>query len=405
MTILSKLFENLTFELGTQLKKRDILLVCDYQLTGGWVEIDVLRTKLFFHCVFRELIKFIESKSELTIEAWIAGNCTCIRTRSTSKILIQNFTQIMHSSPYIKSAEKILADLGGSMEFEADSSVNLKICLPFKVAIHPKPLVRWDSVGLSERIDPNKFNVVMLGKPFETDSLVKIIDHELINLIVAEESTFVLSAIKEVNIDALIIYNEKINQELFDLMTTLQASHEYRVGLPIIYIYEFIAYGFQEKLMDLGIDTFIQLPSSSEFISKRLLGQLLYRKKYLEEKRLHALVGEEGEATLHLSPNEKLVRQAMRIIRDQYANPNFRVEMLSQQLGISKIKCYRLFKHVLDTSPSDLIIKLRLQKAEQLLVRKNMNISEVGFECGFNDPKYFSKLFKKHYGASPRSFV
>jgi AraC family transcriptional regulator, chitin signaling transcriptional activator len=403
MTILSKLFENLTFELGTQLKKRDIFLICDYQLNDDWVEIDVLRTKLFFHCVFRELIKFIESKSELVIEAWIDGSSICIRTRSTSEILIQNFSQIMQSSPYIKSAEKILVDLGGSMKFETDASVTLKICLPFKDATHPKPIIRFETVGVTERIDPNKFNVVVLGKPFETDSLVKIIDHELINLIVAEESAFVISAIHELEIDALIIYNEKINQELFDLMTTLRASHEHRIGLPIIYVYEFIAYGFQEELMDLGIDTFIQLPSSSEFIFKKLMGQLQHRKKYLEEKRLHTLV--DGEEPQHLTPNEKLVRQAMRIIRDQYANPNFRVEMLSQQLGISKIKCYRLFKDVLDTSPSDLIIKLRLQKAEQLLVRKSMNISEVGFECGFNDPKYFSKLFKKHYGASPRSFV
>lgn len=403
MTILSKLFENLTFELGTQLKKRDIFLICDYQLVDDWVEIDVLRTKLFFHCVFRELIKFIESKSQLVIEAWIDGTSICIRTRSTSEILIQNFSQIMHSSPYIKSAEKILVDLGGSMQFETDASITLKICLPFKEATHPKPIIRLETVGIIEHIDPSKFNVVILGKPFETDSLVKIIDHELINLIVAEESAYVISAIHELEIDALIIYNEKINQELFDLMTTLRASNEHRIGLPIIYVYEFIAYGFQEELMDLGIDTFIQLPSSSEFILKKLLGQLQHRKKYLEEKRLHTLV--EGEQPQHLNPNEKLVRQAMLIIRDQYANPNFRVEMLSQQLGISKIKCYRLFKDVLDTSPSDLIIKLRLQKAEQLLVRKSMNISEVGFECGFNDPKYFSKLFKKHYGASPRSFV
>lgn len=405
MTILSNLFENLTFELGTQLRKRDIFLVCDYQLSDEWVEIDVLRTKLFFHCVFRELIKFIESKSELNIEAWTAGTYTYIRTRSSSEILAQNFSQIMHSSPYIKSAEKILADLGGTMEFETNSSVTLKISLPFKNAVQPKPFISWENVEFEERIDPNMFNVVILGRPFETDSLVKIIDHELINLIVAEESVYVKLAIQEMDIDALIIYNEKINQQIFDLMTVIQSSHEHRVGLPIIYIYEFIPFGFQEELMDLGIDTFIQLPSSSEFIRKKLLGQLQNRKKYLEEKRLHTLVGEEGEETIHLSPNEKLVRQAMRIIRDQYANPNFRVEMLSQQLGISKIKCYRLFKDVLDTSPSDLIIKLRLQKAEQLLIRKKMNISEVGFECGFNDPKYFSKLFKKHYGASPRSFV
>lgn len=405
MTILSKLFENLTFELGSQLQKRDIFLVCDYQLTEEWVEIDVLRTKLFFHCVLRELIKFIESKSQLIIEAWITDNSTCICIKSTSEVLKQNLSQIMQSSPHIKSAERILVDLDGRMAYETKKSATLTIYLPFKVAHQAKPFLGWESVAFDEQIDAGKFNAVIVGKLFETDSLVKIIDNKLINLIVTEDPAFVTAAIQQVEIDALIIYNEKISQELLDLITTLRASHDHCVEFPVIYIYEFIAFGFQEKLMDLGIDTFIQLPSSSEFIMKKLLGLLQYRKKYLEEKRLHSLVGEEMEDSLHLSPNEKLVRQAMRIIKEQYANPNFRVEMLSKQLGISKIKCYRLFKDVLDTSPSDLIIKLRLQKAEQLLARKQMNISEVGFECGFNDPKYFSKLFKKHYGASPRSFV
>ncbi|MGL4583402.1 MAG: helix-turn-helix domain-containing protein [Flavobacterium sp.] len=34
----------------------------------------------------------------------------------------------------------------------------------------------------------------------------------------------------------------------------------------------------------------------------------------------------------------------------------------------------------------------------------DLTISEVGFECGFNDPKYFSKSFKKRYECSPSYF-
>nr|MBI1232211.1 helix-turn-helix domain-containing protein [Cytophagales bacterium] len=405
MTHLSKLFENLTGDLRTRLRKRDILLVCDYQLKDEWVEIDVLRTKMFFHCVLRELIKFIEGGTQLTIEAWMVENSTCIKIRSTSVILLQNFPQIIQSSPHVRVAEKILVDLGGSMSFDTKGEVTLQICLPYKSAHKANPVSVWSTLGYKEQLKQDTFNVVVAGKLFEIDSLVKIIDTELINLIVEEDLVQVAAVVHQLDIDALIIYNEKISQKLLDLMATIQDSREHRVGLPVIYIYEFMGYGIQEKLMDLGIDTFIQLPSSSEFIHKKLLGQLQQRKKYLEEKLLHTLVSQEEEDSLHLSPNERLVQQAMHIIKDQYANPNFRVEMLSQQLGISKIKCYRLFKEVLDTSPSDLIIKLRLQKAEHLLARKRMNVSEVGFECGFNDPKYFSKLFKKHYGTSPRSFV
>ncbi|WP_373941417.1 helix-turn-helix transcriptional regulator [Polaribacter sejongensis] len=73
-------------------------------------------------------------------------------------------------------------------------------------------------------------------------------------------------------------------------------------------------------------------------------------------------------------------------------------------LDVSRVKCYRLFKERLKQSPSDVIMSLRFQKAEALLKTKKLNISEISFECGYNDPKYFGKAFKKHFGKSPKEF-
>ncbi|MGS0526135.1 helix-turn-helix domain-containing protein [Zobellia nedashkovskayae] len=85
-------------------------------------------------------------------------------------------------------------------------------------------------------------------------------------------------------------------------------------------------------------------------------------------------------------------------------NPSFNVQKLQEALFVSKIKCYRAFKEVLQQSPSDVIIKLRLQKAEYLLKNHTLNISEISMECGFNDPKYFSRLFKKNFECSPKEY-
>ena len=68
------------------------------------------------------------------------------------------------------------------------------------------------------------------------------------------------------------------------------------------------------------------------------------------------------------------------------------------------MKCYRAFKEVLTQSPSDVIINLRMQKAEYLLKDKSLNISEISYACGFNDPKYFSRLFRKSFDCSPKEY-
>ena len=57
-------------------------------------------------------------------------------------------------------------------------------------------------------------------------------------------------------------------------------------------------------------------------------------------------------------------------------------------------------------SPSNLIIKIKLTHAQDLMKKKTYSrISDIAYESGFNDPKYFSTLFKKHYNKTPKEFI
>ena len=56
-------------------------------------------------------------------------------------------------------------------------------------------------------------------------------------------------------------------------------------------------------------------------------------------------------------------------------------------------------------SPVDLVIKIKLNHASELLKsNRSLRISEVAYEAGFNNPKYFSTLFKKHFGKTPKEY-
>jgi AraC-like DNA-binding protein len=62
-------------------------------------------------------------------------------------------------------------------------------------------------------------------------------------------------------------------------------------------------------------------------------------------------------------------------------------------------------QNLTDYTPVEFIRTYRLKRAEQLLLQKNLTISEVAYDVGFSDPNYFSKCFQKQYGKTPKDFV
>ena len=72
---------------------------------------------------------------------------------------------------------------------------------------------------------------------------------------------------------------------------------------------------------------------------------------------------------------------------------------------MSSSKLYRKIKQLTDLSPNEFIRTVRLKKSAILLKTKNHNVSEVATMVGFNDPLYFSRVFKKQFGYSPSKLI
>jgi len=68
-------------------------------------------------------------------------------------------------------------------------------------------------------------------------------------------------------------------------------------------------------------------------------------------------------------------------------------------MSLSSFK--RKFKEIYQESPAKYIRVKRLEKAKELIQKTSKRIAEIAFDCGFNDPGHFSKLFSSHYGLSP----
>ncbi|MDR7130058.1 ligand-binding sensor domain-containing protein/AraC-like DNA-binding protein [Algoriphagus sp. 4150] len=403
LTILPDLFLHLNQEMSAALKQNNIQYKYSENLPKSWVSLDVMRLKLFLQNVFKELLKFLDDAAVLDVRVLTLDANLLIRVNTTSSTLMDAIDTFSQYSIYIQSAKSLLAEMSGEMQIlPNESSVAISIRIPFQ-EIETKNLntsvKNWKHMALADEIPEGKKIVLIYGKRFEADGLVKVMEEDSLFFIQEDDPDMVSSALNTIRVDLLILYNEKVTENVAKIIS---ASNSFPT-LPILFMYEILSYGQQERLLDMGIKDFIQLPTGKSLLSRKIKSLLAENIDKDQPLKLESILSQD-ELKVDLSPNEKLLREAIHHIKLNFDKPSFKVETLYEHLGVSKIKLYRIFKDILHLAPFDVIQQLRMEKANTLLQKSQMNVTEVSFACGFNDPKHFGKIFKKHYGYSPKKF-
>lgn len=105
------------------------------------------------------------------------------------------------------------------------------------------------------------------------------------------------------------------------------------------------------------------------------------------------------------STDHKLLEKIMHVINNNLGNPELNVEMISSEVGISRVHLYRKLKELTNQSTRDLIRNTRLKHAADLLTYKHYSITEIATLTGFTSTSLFSRAFKEFYGVSPKDYT
>lgn len=81
------------------------------------------------------------------------------------------------------------------------------------------------------------------------------------------------------------------------------------------------------------------------------------------------------------------------------------IKELASHVKLSESHFSKIFRNKTGSSPLDYFINLKMQEAIRLLTNQSFKIKEVAYKLGYNDPYYFTRIFTKHIGSSPASFV
>ncbi len=155
--------------------------------------------------------------------------------------------------------------------------------------------------------------------------------------------------------------------------------------------------------LETGADDYLAKPFIMRELRSRIQNRLkmrdLLRRRYSHGPDLQT------EALQLNSYDEELLQRVQAAVETHLDDPDWSVEALAEAVNLSRVHLYRKLKGLLDVSPSTFIRNIRLQHAAQLLAQNKVNVSEVAYRVGFQDPAYFGKSFKKQYGLSPSQYA
>ncbi len=172
--------------------------------------------------------------------------------------------------------------------------------------------------------------------------------------------------------------------------------------IPLILLTSLSDLEFKIEGLKTGADAYIEKPFDIEHLLAQINNLLVSRQQLKEKFAIHLDNSQDDIATNNL--DSEFLKKTKEMVLDNLTNPEFNVEKFASELCMSRPVLYRKLKALTDQSPQDYIRIIRLKEAAHRLKKGIMSISDVAYDVGFSDPKYFSTSFKKMFGCSPSQY-
>ena len=184
------------------------------------------------------------------------------------------------------------------------------------------------------------------------------------------------------------------------IKTNANVSH-----IPVIMLSSKADIGNRLEGLERGADAFLPKPFDMEELHlnvenliqgrQRLRGKFSGAQQQIDKVELCEVKGND----------ELLMERVMKSINKNISNSDFNVDMLTQEVGISRAQLHRKMKEITGLSTSEFIRNIRLEQAARLLREQKINVTQVAYTVGFSNLAHFSTIFRKHFGVAPSEYV
>ena len=220
-------------------------------------------------------------------------------------------------------------------------------------------------------------------------------------LVEAEDGVEAWKIIPELQPDMIIsdimMPNMDGNQLCIAIKNDLRTSH-----IPVILLTAQTAEEQKIEGLETGADDYITKPFNLNILLLRI-NKLIENQKQRQDNFIQQIDPAPSQIAI-TSLDEKLIAQAIEYVEKNIDRSELSVEELSRELGMSRVHLYKKLTAITGRSPVEFIRIIRLKRAAQMLRESQLNVSEIAYSVGFNNPKYFSRYFKDEFGVLPSDY-
>lgn len=180
--------------------------------------------------------------------------------------------------------------------------------------------------------------------------------------------------------------------------TNLRWSH-----IPVILLTGRTSEEMEMEGLKLGADDYITKPFNVEML--RLRVKKLIEKKENRQKQFREKIDVAPSEITITSVDEEFIQKALKICEEHISDTEFSVEVLGQELSLSRTYLYKKLINITGKGPAEFIRTIRMKRAKQYLESGQMQITEISAALGYNSPKRLTENFKAEYGMSPSEYL
>ena len=185
------------------------------------------------------------------------------------------------------------------------------------------------------------------------------------------------------------------------MVKAIKADHN-TCHIPIILLTARISDEDKMTGYEAGADSYLSKPFNFDILLTRI--RKLIEQQENRKATFHRSIEVSPSSITITSLDEKLVQKALHCVEENMENPEYSVEKLAADIGMTRMSLYRKLQSITGQTPTEFIRSIRLKRAAQLLQNYQLSIVEITDMVGFNTPRYFTKCFKETFGILPSEY-
>lgn len=225
---------------------------------------------------------------------------------------------------------------------------------------------------------------------------------ELYTVITANNGKEALKVLEDNNVNLIVSDVMMPEMDGFELCKILKDDLTYS-HIPIILLTAKATLQSKIEGIELGADAYMEKPFSTEYLLVRITNLLTNQEKLRKAFTSSPFV--EAKTIALSKADEDFLERLTMIIKKNLSEPEFSVDILAEDMNMSRSSLHRKIKGIAQITPNDFIQLERLKVAAALIKSGEYKINEVCYIVGFNSSSYFAKCFQKQFGVLPKDFA